>query len=329
MRVQLRRPPGTILPFIATLLLALGGALEARAATILFVGNSFTFGAGSPVRYYRAPSVTDLNGSGVGGVPALFKSFTVQADLPYDVSVETHPGIGLEWHLEHELPVIGQHPWDAVVLQSYSTLDPDKPGDPTQLISAVAKVAAVLRAKNPAVEIRLTSTWPRADQVYDRHGAWYGKSVEVMAHDLRAGYDAAAKATPGIKAVVGVGDAWIRAMHEGFADANPYDGIMPDKIDLWTFDHYHASSAGYYLEALMLFGNVTGRDPRWLGETECSGFELGLSMAQVLALQKLAAEQLTADGVVISAPPKPAKVTKSSKPGELADEPVRCGPLAR
>ncbi len=40
--------------------------------TILFVGNSFMHGAGSAARYYRANTVTDLNGEGQGGVPALF-----------------------------------------------------------------------------------------------------------------------------------------------------------------------------------------------------------------------------------------------------------------
>ncbi|MEA3151753.1 MAG: hypothetical protein QOD56_2692, partial [Gammaproteobacteria bacterium] len=43
------------------------------AASILFIGNSFTFAYGSPVRYYRPDSVTDLNRAGQGGVPALFK----------------------------------------------------------------------------------------------------------------------------------------------------------------------------------------------------------------------------------------------------------------
>jgi hypothetical protein len=45
--------------------------------TILFIGNSFTFGALSPVRKYRVDSATDLNGDGIGGVPALFELFTV------------------------------------------------------------------------------------------------------------------------------------------------------------------------------------------------------------------------------------------------------------
>ena len=40
---------------------------HAAAETILFVGNSFTYGAYSPVWKYRAETVTDLNGTGVGG----------------------------------------------------------------------------------------------------------------------------------------------------------------------------------------------------------------------------------------------------------------------
>ncbi len=32
--------------------------------TVLFIGNSFTFGWGSPVRFYRSDTVTDLNNTG-------------------------------------------------------------------------------------------------------------------------------------------------------------------------------------------------------------------------------------------------------------------------
>jgi hypothetical protein len=119
-----------------------------------------------------------------------------------------------------------------------------------------------------------------------------------MARDVRAGYDLAAKGVPGVRSVVPVGQAWIRAMDVGLADPNPYDGIEAGKIDLWTYDHYHASTAGYYLEALMLFGNITGRDPRSLGKTECSGFELGLSLPQIATLQQVAFDQLAAEGPI-------------------------------
>jgi hypothetical protein len=284
---------------------------HAFAASILFIGNSFTFAYGSPVRYYRAESVTDLNNAGQGGVPALFKSFTAQSGLPYDVFLETEPGVGIDWHLEHKLEVIGQRPWDAVVMHGFSTLDPKKPGDPTLLVANVRQMAQFLRTKNSKADIRIMATWPRADQVYLPKGAWYGKPIEAMAHDVRDGYDRAAAGTAGIT-VVPVGDAWVRAMRTGVADSNPYDGIDADKIDLWTYDAYHASTYGYYLEALVLFGNITGRDPRSLGANECSGFELGLSGAQVGALQQVAFDQLAAEGTLRAAAAKPE--TKPSPP---------------
>lgn len=289
-------------------------APHAMAGSILFIGNSFTYADKSPVHYYRADTVTDLNSEGIGGMPALFKSFTMQAGLNYDVYLETEPGVGIDWHLDHKSALIGQRPWDAVVMHGYSTLDPHKPGDSTVLVDTVHQMSALLRARNPAVEIRVMATWPRADQVFDAKGAWYGKSIDAMTHDVRAGYDAAASATPGLKPVIPVGEAWLRAVQTGVADGNPYDGIDAGKVDLWSYDNYHASAFGYYLEALVVFGSVTGLDPRSLGENECSGFELGLSTAQVGALQQVAFDQLAASGAVKANPLKPAK----------AGEPVRC-----
>ncbi|MFT4941745.1 MAG: hypothetical protein ACI88A_004816 [Paraglaciecola sp.] len=81
-----------------------------------------------------------------------------------------------------------------------------------------------------------------------------------MAQDIRAGYDKAAIFL-GVKSVNPVGEAWIRAMEMGLANTNPYDGIDQGKINLWTYDHYHASKYGYYLEALVVFGNLTGLAP--------------------------------------------------------------------
>jgi hypothetical protein len=211
------------------------------AASILFIGNSFTFAYGSPVRYYRPDSVTDLNSAGQGGVPALFKSFTAQTGLSYDVYLETEPGVGIDWHLDHKLEIIGQHSWDAVVMHGFSTLDPKRPGDPTLLVANVRQMAQFLRTKNAKADIHIMATWPRADQVYLPKGAWYGKPIEAMARDVRDGYDRAAAGTSGIT-VVPVGDAWVRAMHTGVADSNPYDGIDADKINLWTYDAYHAST---------------------------------------------------------------------------------------
>jgi hypothetical protein len=282
--------------FASTLLTGLMlavGALQAQSATkVLFIGNSFTFGDGSPVFFYRSQTVTDLNDEGIGGVPALFKSFTTQAGLNYDVYLETRGGSGFEFHLANKLAVLAKHSWDAVVMQGQSTLDLSKHGDPTKIIATSRQLAEWLRERNPNVNLYLMATWSRADLVYRGTSPWSGKPIETMARDVRAGIDKAAAGAPGIKAVIPVGEAWNRAMETGVADPNPYDGIEAGKVNLWTHDHYHASTHGYYLEALVVFGTLTGRDPRALGDNECSAFELGLSRSQVKALQQVAFDQL-------------------------------------
>jgi hypothetical protein len=282
--------------------------------SILFIGNSFTYGEGSPVRFYRAATVTDLNGEGTGGVPALFKSFTQQAGLDYDVFLETRGGVGLDFHLANKADAIGKRGWDAVVMHGYSTLDEKKPRDPEKLVATAKQMAELLRMHNPNVAVYLEATWSRADQTYPATGAWTGQPIEAMARDVRAAYDKAATAAAA-KAVIPVGSAWTRAIQAGVADPNPYDGIEAGKIDLWTYDHYHASAHGYYLAALTIFGTVTGRDPRSLGDNECSGYELGLSRPQVKALQQVAFDELAASGAV-----KPSTSQTSSKPAR----PERC-----
>ncbi len=292
----------SFLAFFGTAALMIPLSALAQEQSVLFIGNSFTFGGGSAVQFYRPDSVTDLNDSGIGGMPALFKSFAEQAGLQYDVYLETEPGSGLEFHLENRLGVINRRAWDTVVMHGQSTLDFAKPGDPAKLIATTKQLADVFVARNPAVVIYLNSTWSRADQTFPAEGAWAGQPIEAMARDVRSAYDAAAANAPAVKTVIPVGQAWTRAMQSGIADANPYDGIDFGKLDLWTYDHYHASIAGYYLEALVVFGTLTGRDPRALGAQECSGYELGLSVLNIMALQQVAFDELAAAGLVAPDP---------------------------
>jgi hypothetical protein len=287
----------------ASVILALGtgAAAGGTSTSVLFIGNSFLFGSGSAVRFYRADTVTDLNSEGIGGVPALFKSFTQQAGLDYDVSLETRGGMGLDFHLNQKLEVLGRRGWDTVVMHGYSTLDADKPRDPGKLIATAKQMADFLRAHNPKVDLYLMSTWSRADETYPAKGAWAGQPIEAMARDVRAAYDKAA-GPAGAKAVIPVGEAWTRAIQTGVADPNPYDGIEAGKVNLWTYDNYHASTDGYYLEALVIFGDLTGRDPRSLGPNECSAYELGLSRKEATTLQQVAFDELAVTGAVKPAP---------------------------
>lgn len=261
--------------------------------TILFVGNSFTQGAHSPVRNWHADRVTDLTGAGYGGVPALFKEFTVEAGLAYAVSLETQGGQSLAFHYEQRRHLFDRA-WDVVVLQEYSTLDRQRPGDATRYIRSVGQLGSLFRVRNHAVKVELMATWSRADQTYQPGGAWAGKPIVAMADHLRLAADRARRTNRSVSGVIPVGEAWNRAFAAGIADPDPYDGIAFGQTDLWSYDHYHASTAGYYLEALVVFGHVTGMDPRTLGRNERAADELGLSPDLAVALQTIAHEQLAA-----------------------------------
>ena len=269
--------------------LLLGAALSAHEPprSILFVGNSFTFGAMSDVMTYRKGSVTDLNGDGMGGVPALFKRFADEAGLRYEVSLETAAGQTLTWHLATKRQVIDQA-WDAVVLQEYSTLDPDRPGDVTATIPAARGLTRLLRQRNPHVDISLVATWTRADLTFPPGQHWSGQPVRRMALDLRKADDRVRAAIPSIARVVPVGEAFNCAIGRGIADSDPYDGIAPGQIDLWASDNYHASNEGYYLEALTIFAAVTHSDPRRLGRTEAAARDLGIGPSIARKLQAIA-----------------------------------------
>jgi hypothetical protein len=97
-------------------------SVVAAPESILFVGNSYTFGRVDPVMSYNAANVRDLtaamqaaNASGSnafeprpwGGVAGIFKQFTVQSGLDYDVAMPTPqagicsaispPKLGVKW----------------------------------------------------------------------------------------------------------------------------------------------------------------------------------------------------------------------------------------
>lgn len=259
---------------------------------ILFVGNSFLHGHAPPVLHYNAAAVTDLHGTGYGGVPGVFKQLADEAGLQVEVASELLSGQTLRYHLEHQRALITSRPWDTVVLQEQSTLSPRHPGDPTAFVAAVKALVSAVQATSPAARVLLLQTWARADQVYRTPGGrWAGQTLEAMQADLSAAYAQAARAAC-VAGVLPVGDAALRAVQEGVADRDPFDGIDAGKVNLWGPDAHHFSAWGSYLEALVIFGRLTGRDPQSLGPGSRAGRDLGLTPAQVQAAQRVAAEQL-------------------------------------
>src|SRR6266540_3659865 len=121
--------------FSLSVVLLFVGTPHASAPALLFIGNSFTFGEGSPVKAWRPEFVTDLNHEGIGGVPALFKSFTKQA--------------GLDYHLQNRHDLLTSRPWDIVIMHGFSTLDSNKPGDPAKLVQSTREMAELLTSRNP------------------------------------------------------------------------------------------------------------------------------------------------------------------------------------
>ena len=258
---------------------------------ILFIGNSFTQGANSAVLRYRPDSVDDLNGEGVGGIPALFAKFAEQADLDWEVSHELQGGTTLGFHLRERRKLI-DHAWDVVVMQEYSVLNPEDPGNATDTGRDASALAKMFEAANPNARVYLMSTWSRADQTYKPEGHWYGQTVGQMAIDLRGAMDRIDNQAEQIDGVIPVGEAWNRAIAAGIADDNPYDGRDYGKVDLWSYDHYHASAEGSYLEALVVFATITGFDVREFGANERAAHELGIEPKVAAGLQSLAMEQV-------------------------------------
>jgi hypothetical protein len=105
--------------------------------------------------------------------------------------------------------------------------------------------------------------------------------IAAMASDLHNAYvNEAARfnaANPTLShlGVALAGDAWVSAISSGVAEFNPFlSNEPPDQINLWDGDPllacctvpigYHPSQYGDFLDALMLFGKITGLNPETL-----------------------------------------------------------------
>ncbi|MBH8570878.1 T9SS type A sorting domain-containing protein [Microvirga sp. STS02] len=303
-------PQKTALRFLGLAATALGLNTTAQAQTrVLFVGNSFTHGQYTPVLYYNSGAVTDLNynlpagnprahDSGMlaafGGIPGIFKKFTVQAGLNYDVQLEAVSGKSLEFHHTNALSLIAQPGWDKVVLQEQSTrpVPSTRGGNLALFYDYSTRLEQAIHAANPAAQVYLYGTWARPDYTYPAGSRYVGLPLDSMAQDLHRAFYQAFATNGHFAAVAPVGDAWMRAITTGVATRNPYTPD-PAKINLWNVDYVHPSITGSYLSALVLFYQLTNVDPRTLGASEQAAAALGIAPATAVTLQQLAYQQVT------------------------------------
>ena len=76
--------------------------------------------------------------------------------------------------------------------------------------------------------------------------------------------------------------------------------VPQDKINLWWDDYLHASKYGSYLSALVIFGKLTGINPATFGATEKAAADLGIGPGDAGRLQRVAWEQLAAEGMPLN-----------------------------
>lgn len=298
---------------VALVALPIQGAARAAFAqaiskpvVILFVGNSFFHGAFEPVLSYNAAAVTDENantpagdprgGAGrkpYGGIPAIFKTLTTEVARDYDVHSELVSGRSLEFHYQNARPIINQSKWDVVVMHDYSSgpVPTARGGFPERFTKFADLLEQTIHTANRAADVYLYETWSRADLTYPDKGPYHGTPIETMANDLHDAYERERAHNGHIRGVAPAGDAWIRAIHEGVAVADPHHPEA-GKIDLWGVDDYHPSTYGAYLNALVLLEEITGKDPRQLGAHERAAASLGIAPEMAVTLQRIAHEQV-------------------------------------
>lgn len=231
---------------------------SSRQVEILFVGNSFTHGHCPPAQYYNAGAITDLNGTGYGGVPAIFQRMAADAGFDFKVSLEAGCGMTLRGHFERKADLLRSNRWDVVVLQelSLSPLPASRGGDPVCYLEGATNLVQLLRAANPAVEIYLYETWASPASV---ESGGYGTEggLRLMQQDLQE-HIAAVCERLGLAGIVRVGEAFLQAIEQGLAAPGP-EGAR-EKISLWAEDNRHASVHGSYLAAALFFLALTGAD---------------------------------------------------------------------
>ena len=267
-----------------------------------------------------------------GGVPGVIEQLATQAGLDYEVFHSLRGGATLRGHFLNTNPVgwdmrisMTKRKWDVVVLQGNSTEAVTRAGgNPAQFRAFVNKIeqfihvgnahtfresqlypggSTALRTipanpnANPNAKVYLYQTWTRPDLTYLPTGAYFGEPLETMGNEIRDSYALAASMNGKIEGVLPVGEAFLRAVHEGVAFRNPYapEGNL---VDLWWHeDQFHPAKYGSYLSALVIFGQLSGIDPQSFGASEKAASDLGIEPQHAMRLQRVASEQLAASGV--------------------------------
>jgi hypothetical protein len=254
---------------------------SAAAQRILFVGNSFTNGYVNPAQSYNTANVTDLNGTGYGGVPGIFQKIASDHGIPVEVGIESVNGSTLLGRYPGKVDLITNPTWDRYVLQARSQeamLDGRGDGASASVFNTTVGdwQTAILNA-NAQAEVWLYAPWASPTYVGGDVDDYYSSAegVATFLNEINAAYSGAFSALSL--------DGWVPV---GQAFADTADAGM---TDLFYIDDHHASAAGSYLAAVMMFRQLLGGDPRLLPTGPGSApDELGLTEFQTETIHEVA-----------------------------------------
>lgn len=285
----------------ALLFWALASSIVSAQNNILFVGNSFTFVPAE--QSYNNSHVTDLNGTSMGGVPGIFQQMASSLNYSCTVSIEAVPSQNFAFHYNNERTLIGQSKWNTVVLQDYST-EPTSAGDVNSYMTYLGMLKTVIRTPSPNAKIFLYETWARADLCSLGGGTTF-PDLATMLSQLHTNYYNG-NSTYNLDGVAPVGDGFALAIANGYADANPYNGIDSGKFNIWDTDSYHESKYGAYLAAAIFIERIAGLDPRTLPVSGTSSSSaavgLGISSTQATHLNSIAYQVISFAPTITNGP---------------------------
>ena len=227
-------PVRILAAFCLTLVLA-----PLRGDDVLFIGNSFTFGALAPEVHKH------------GGVPKLFETIARAKGKTVEAHMLAAPGVNWSYHLAQPATdkTLAAKPWTWVVLQDYSS-EPTHIGDIPKFMHAGETFSDRIAAAAPHAGIVLYETWARPAGIFywkvSGHGFTDPAQMMGELHDSYAKLrdDLAARNPQRDVRVAPVGTAFARTTTEQPA------------INLNAGDAHHASAEGYYLAALVIYETI-------------------------------------------------------------------------
>ena len=207
-----------------------------RADDILFIGNSFTFGATVPVVQSN------------GGVPKLVEAIAQAKGKQVATTALTAGGKDWSYHLSQPATneALQSKTWTSVVLQDMSTR-PTRFGNVDQFLQDGEIFSDRISQNSPAAGVVLFETWARPPGEFYRNSPTYGpKQMMGELHDayalLRKNLAAKNPSRPAL--VAPVGTAFARAAAE-----------YPE-VNVNASDQHHATADGYYLAALVIYETI-------------------------------------------------------------------------